>query len=54
MDSREIDLRSALRAGADTETLKILVSQAIRTKPQRHHLDQAPAPRDRTMAEIGG
>jgi cyclic pyranopterin phosphate synthase len=54
MSDREIDLRSALRAGADVEEIGTLLAQAIRSKPQRHHLDEAPAPRDRTMAQIGG
>ncbi len=54
MSDREIDLRAPLRDGASLETLKDLVATAIHNKPQRHHLDEALSPRDRTMAQIGG
>ena len=54
MSDREIDLRGPLRAGADLERVKAILTSAIRAKPQRHHLDEALTPRDRTMAEIGG
>jgi cyclic pyranopterin phosphate synthase len=54
MSDQEIDLRQALRqAGGETE-IKRLLAQAIRSKPARHHLDEALSPRDRTMAQIGG
>jgi cyclic pyranopterin phosphate synthase len=54
MNEREVDLRTPLRSGASLETVKSLLAQAIQSKPQRHHLDEAVAPRDRTMAQIGG
>jgi cyclic pyranopterin phosphate synthase len=54
MSDEEIDLREALRAGAGVETIQALLAQAIRRKPERHHLNEARSPRDRTMAEIGG
>ncbi len=54
MSAQEIDLRPPLRAGADLETVKGLLAQAIRCKPERHRLDEALSPQDRTMAEIGG
>ena len=54
MSDEEIDLRTPLRAGADLETIKTLLAQAIQRKPQSHRLGEAPAPQDRTMAEIGG
>ena len=54
MSSHEIDLRSRLRAGADQDEIRLLIADAIQHKPERHHLDEALAPRDRTMAEIGG
>lgn len=54
MSDLEIDLRTPLRAGADLETVKGLLAQAIHHKPERHHLDQSPAPQGRTMAQIGG
>lgn len=53
-DEREVDLRAALRSGADVEAVKRLLSQAIQSKPKRHHLHEALTPRDRTMAQIGG
>ena len=62
LDEREIDLRPALRpakrhalrAGADLEAVKGLLAQAIESKPKCHYLHEAVAPRDRTMAQIGG
>ena len=54
MSDEELDLRPALRAGADLEAVKEMLIQAIRHKPERHRLDQAQAPQGRTMSEIGG
>ena len=54
MDEREIDLRAVLRSGAGLEAIKSLLTQAIQSKPKNHHLHEALAPRDRTMAQIGG
>jgi cyclic pyranopterin phosphate synthase len=54
MSEEEIDLRTPLRAGADLDAIKALLAQAIQRKPQRHHLNEAASPRDRTMAQIGG
>jgi cyclic pyranopterin phosphate synthase len=54
MSEEEIDLRTPLRAGADQDAIKALLAQAIQRKPQRHHLNEAISPRDRTMAQIGG
>jgi cyclic pyranopterin phosphate synthase len=54
MSDQEIDLRSPLRAGASLAEIKQLLTQAIHSKPQRHHLDEALSPQGRTMAEIGG
>jgi cyclic pyranopterin phosphate synthase len=54
MSDREIDLRQALRSGADLEAVQAILAQAIHLKPQRHHLEEARAPRDRTMSQIGG
>jgi molybdenum cofactor biosynthesis enzyme MoaA len=54
MSDEELDLRPTLRADADLETVKELLIQAIRTKPERHHLEEAQAPQGRTMSEIGG
>ncbi len=54
LSTHEIDLSDPLRAGASLEAIKELVAQAIQHKPQGHRLAEAHAPRDRTMAEIGG
>jgi cyclic pyranopterin phosphate synthase len=54
LNEREVDLRAAVRSGANVETVKSLLTQAIQSKPKHHHLDEALAPRDRTMAQIGG
>ena len=54
MSDEELDLRPVLRAGADLDAVKELLIQAIRRKPERHHLDQAQPPQGRTMSEIGG
>jgi len=54
MSDEELDLRPALRRGAELEEVKELLIQAIRSKPERHHLDEAEAPQGRTMSEIGG
>ena len=53
MSDKEIDLREALRGG-DAGAVKSLLAEAIHRKPLSHHLDEALAPRDRTMAQIGG
>jgi cyclic pyranopterin phosphate synthase len=54
LSEEEIDLRDAVRTGANREAIKEILAQAIRQKPERHHLAEAILPRDRTMAEIGG
>ncbi len=54
MSDDELDLRPALRAGADLAMVKGMLLRAIRLKPERHHLDQAQPPQGRTMSEIGG
>jgi cyclic pyranopterin phosphate synthase len=54
MSDEEIDLRDALRAGADLAAVQALLAEAIRHKPERHHLAEAVLPHQRTMAEIGG
>ena len=54
LDDHEIDLRGELREGADQQRIQQLLAQAIQSKPQHHHLDEALAPQNRTMAEIGG
>lgn len=54
MSDREIDLRGALRAGADLVEIQALLARAIAHKPARHHLDEHVSPQDRNMAQIGG
>jgi cyclic pyranopterin phosphate synthase len=54
MSNQEIDLGGPLRTGAGIEEIKAILSQAIRSKPERHYLDEALSPHDRTMAQIGG
>ena len=54
MSDEELDLRPALRAGADLAAVQDLLLQAIRRKPERHHLDLAQPPHGRMMSEIGG
>jgi cyclic pyranopterin phosphate synthase len=54
MSDQEIDLAGPLRAGAGLQEIKAILSQAIRSKPERHYLDEALSPYDRTMAQIGG
>jgi len=50
----EIDLRGAIREGADSQRIQEILTQAIQSKPQRHRLDEACGPRQRSMSEIGG
>jgi cyclic pyranopterin phosphate synthase len=50
----EIDLRTPLRQGATMEEIKHLIVEAVRTKPERHHLSEGILPHERTMSEIGG
>jgi len=54
LSDREIDLRSALRAGATQEELETLIGQAIMAKPERHRLVEQATPSARIMAQIGG
>jgi cyclic pyranopterin phosphate synthase len=54
LSDEEIDLRDALRSGAGLAAVQALLAEAIRHKPERHHLAEAVLPRQRTMAEIGG
>jgi len=50
----EIDLRSALRAGATRDELCALIRCAVARKPAGHHLAEHPVPLERAMAQIGG
>jgi GTP 3',8-cyclase len=50
----ELDLRAALRQGASETDLCDLLQQAIRAKPQGHHVAEHVLPQGRAMSEIGG
>ncbi len=50
----EIDLKSALRSGATDEEIAEIIKEAVRLKPERHHLEASSFPAGRAMAEIGG
>lgn len=54
LSDQEIDLRTALRAGAKADDVKALIVEGINCKPMRHHLDERTHPERRTMSEIGG
>lgn len=54
LSDREIDLMEPLRSGAGIDAIKDLLIQAIRSKPQHHHLEEALSPHDRNMSQIGG
>jgi cyclic pyranopterin phosphate synthase len=50
----ELDLRQALRGGADRDELQALLTQAIVAKPQGHFVSKPDADRKRGMQAIGG
>ncbi len=50
----EMDLRTPLRQGASLTEVRELLIRSIGAKPERHHLDESIAPRERAMSEIGG
>ncbi len=54
LSDEEIDLRTALRAGAGVDEMVALLLQGIERKPKRHHLDECQQPENRVMSEIGG
>jgi cyclic pyranopterin phosphate synthase len=54
LDEGEIDLRAELRSGAGLEAVKGVLTRAIQSKPEQHHLHEELAPRNRTMAQLGG
>ncbi len=50
----EIDLRSALRAGASSEEIRGLILEAVAAKPQGHRVCQGEVGQKRLMAQVGG
>ena len=51
---KEIDLLTPLRQGADRETLRRMITDALWAKPWGHGLAQGEIPLNRTMSQIGG
>ncbi|MFC2041353.1 GTP 3',8-cyclase MoaA [Chloroflexota bacterium] len=54
LDDDEVNLKKALRNGADADELKQLIQQSIDIKRERHHLNEGLAPDKRPMTQIGG
>ncbi|MFC1939115.1 GTP 3',8-cyclase MoaA [Chloroflexota bacterium] len=54
LDDDEVNLKKALRSGADNDELKQLIQQAVAIKRERHHLSEGLAPDKRPMTQIGG
>lgn len=50
----EIDLRRPLRSGISDEELVSLIKEAVRRKPDGHHLELGEHPVIREMSQIGG
>jgi cyclic pyranopterin phosphate synthase len=54
LSDQEIDLRTALREGADVAEIKARILQGIQSKPLQHHLNDQQLPQKRVMSQIGG
>jgi len=54
LTDREVDLKSILRGGGDDGALREGILEALRTKPDAHHLTDGNRPRWRKMIQIGG
>ena len=54
LSDEEIDLRGALRQGANREELEALLQRAIENKPAGHGLAAGMVPQGRSMSQIGG
>lgn len=50
----ELDIRTALRAGASCEKIGAILLRAVGAKPTGHALDQGISPLNRSMHHIGG
>lgn len=50
----ELDLRGAIRAGADDEELRRLFRHVVQRKPERHYLAEGQKAHGRGMSQIGG
>jgi cyclic pyranopterin phosphate synthase len=54
LTDQEVDLRTALRDGAQGAEIRHLITRALQTKPDSHHLHDGNRPRKRNMTQIGG
>ncbi len=54
LDDDEIDIRTALRRGATTEELALIIQSAAVAKREKHHLGDGEIPAGRSMRQIGG
>jgi cyclic pyranopterin phosphate synthase len=54
LTDHEVDVKSILRGGGDEEALREGILEALRTKPDAHHLTDGNRPRRRKMIQIGG
>jgi cyclic pyranopterin phosphate synthase len=54
LTDHEVDLKGVLRGGGDDAALREGILEALRTKPDAHHLTDGNRPRWRKMIQIGG
>jgi cyclic pyranopterin phosphate synthase len=54
LSGEEVDLRSALRAGAPPEGIKQLILKAVAAKPEGHRVSQGVVSQRRPMTQVGG
>jgi cyclic pyranopterin phosphate synthase len=54
LNDDEIDLRRALREGANDGVIQSLLMQAVAAKPTGHHLDRGISTEERSMYQLGG
>jgi cyclic pyranopterin phosphate synthase len=54
LTDHEVDLKAIIRSGGGDESIRQGILQALRTKPDAHHLWDGNRPRWRRMIQIGG
>ena len=54
LNDDELDVRKALRSGADDAAVAAILRRAVREKPTGHHLLEGRSTQDRSMYQIGG
>jgi cyclic pyranopterin phosphate synthase len=54
LNDDELDVKGALRRGADLGELQRLLSEAVLSKPTGHRLDEGVSTRQRSMFQLGG